>query len=79
MRNHFHQHKGREYDESVEKKVADYCWNIDTLLDNAFWRGLYPNSMIKIDDCIYVGMRGGVYGYDLNTETEMWYDFENVG
>ena len=34
---------------------------IDVLLDNAFWRSLYPNSMVLVPSgALYLGMRHGV-------------------
>jgi hypothetical protein len=47
---------------------------IDTLVKNAFWAGLYPNSMIYNNNSIYIGMRGGVYAYNLIDKTEIWYN-----
>jgi len=49
--------------------------SIETLVENVFWSGLYPNSMVYANHSIFIGMRGGVYVYDLNAKTETWYDF----
>ena len=46
----------------------------DTLVENAFWRGLYPNSMVYANNSIFIGMRSGVYVYELETGLEKWYD-----
>lgn len=32
----------------------------ETLIDNAFWKGLYPNSVTYHNGYIYIGMRAGV-------------------
>ncbi|MDR2148790.1 MAG: hypothetical protein LBE91_20305 [Tannerella sp.] len=36
------------------------------------WGFLYPNSMVIQNDVVYVGMRGGVYKFDLATKKEEW-------
>jgi hypothetical protein len=36
------------------------------------WGFLYPTSMVIQNDMVYVGMRGGVYKFDLTTKKEEW-------
>ena len=36
------------------------------------WGFLYPTSMVIQYDMVYVGMRGGVYKFDLTTKKEEW-------
>ena len=36
------------------------------------WGFLYPTSMVIQNDVVYVGMRGGVYKFDLTTKKEEW-------
>lgn len=36
------------------------------------WGFLYPSSMVIQNDVVYVGMRGGVYKFDLKTKKEEW-------
>lgn len=36
------------------------------------WGFLYPTSMVIQNDMVYVGMRGGVYKFDLITKKEEW-------
>lgn len=36
------------------------------------WGFLYPNSMVIQNDVVYVGMRGGVYKFDITTKEEKW-------
>lgn len=36
------------------------------------WGFLYPTSMVIQEDVVYVGMRGGVYKFDLATKKEEW-------
>lgn len=43
------------------------------LVENAFWKGLYPNSVIYHDICLVIGMRGGIYTYQLSTDQQRWY------
>lgn len=58
--------------------------NIDEWTKNAFytfgarglWGQLYPNSMVIQNDIIYVGMRKGVYKFDLATKNEEWLLYE---
>jgi hypothetical protein len=45
------------------------------LLEDAFWKGtLYPNSIVKIGETLYIGMRGGIASYDLGTGELCWYE-----
>ena len=36
------------------------------------WGFLYPTSMVIQNDVVYVGMRGGVYKFDLTTRKDEW-------
>jgi len=47
----------------------------EVLLDDAFWDGmLYPTSIVKIGDILYIGMRGGIASYNLDTSELLWYE-----
>lgn len=48
---------------------------IETLLDEAFWEGLYPTSIVCADTVVFIGMRGGVYSWDSDSNDGVWYDF----
>lgn len=39
---------------------------------NWIWGAFYPTSMVIQNDVVYVGMRGGVYKFDLTTKKEEW-------
>ena len=47
----------------------------NTLVKDAFWWCIYPNFMVYANRSLFIGMRGGVYTYDLDTKAETWYDF----
>jgi hypothetical protein len=67
-----------------QAKVDTLSMHIDTLgMNNEYYqyypfeaRGLlgmlYPNSMVIQNDVVYVGMRKGVYKFDLTTRKEEW-------
>ena len=44
------------------------------LIEKAFWYGLYPNSIVRIDNLLWIGMRGGIASYDLDTGELLWYE-----
>lgn len=44
------------------------------LVEDSFWYLLYPSSIVGIDDILYIGMRGGIASYDLNTGELLWYE-----
>ena len=46
--------------------------NIDTLVKAGMWGGLYPSSMVIQNDVVYIGMRKGVYKFDLATKKDEW-------
>ena len=47
--------------------------NIDTLVEDGIWGDyLYPSSMIIQNDVVYIGMRKGVYKFDLTTKSDEW-------
>ncbi len=55
---------------SVDKRAA-----IDILVDVGVWdvyNQLYPSSLIIHNNVVYIGMRKGVYKFDLSTKTEEW-------
>lgn len=46
---------------------------IDTLIANGIWESyLYPSSMAIQNDVVFIGMRKGVFKYDLVTKEETW-------
>ena len=47
------------------------------LVKDAFWRGLYPNSVLYLDGRLVIGMWGGVYTYQLSTGQQRWYPIRN--
>ena len=49
---------------------------ITTISEDAFWGGLFPNSMVLADTTLYVGMNGGMFSYELNEHTVKWYSHE---
>ena len=44
------------------------------ILEDAFWSILYPDSIVKIDNLLYIGMRGGIASYNLDTGELLWYE-----
>lgn len=47
--------------------------NMDTLVRVGMWDGyLYPSSMVIQNDIVYIGMRKGVYKFDLATKKDEW-------
>jgi len=47
--------------------------NIDTLVKFGIWGDyLYPSSMVIQNDVVYIGMRKGVYKFDLATKKDEW-------
>jgi len=53
---------------SVDKNVK-----INTLIKNGMWNiYLYPSSMVIQNDVVYIGMRKGVYKFDLTTKKDEW-------
>jgi len=47
--------------------------NIDTLVKIGMWGDyLYPSSMAIQNDVVYIGMRKGVYKFDLTTKRDEW-------
>jgi len=51
---------------------VDVKAKIHVLVKDAFWDGLYPNSLLIKDDIAFMGMRKGVFKYNLNTHKEEW-------
>jgi hypothetical protein len=53
---------------SIDKKRK-----IDTLIKVGMWEyNLYPSSMVIQDNKVYIGMRKGVYKFDLGTKKDEW-------
>lgn len=47
--------------------------NIDTLIATGIWDGyLYPSSLVIINDVLFIGMRKGVFKYNLLTKKDEW-------
>ena len=44
------------------------------LVEDAFWVMLSPNSIVNIDNNLYIGMRGGIASYNLETSELLWYE-----
>ena len=52
---------------------VDKQGKVHILLKQGFWNGyLYPQSLVVKDETAYVGMRKGVYRYQLNNGTSSW-------
>ena len=50
------------------------------LLNNAYWYKLSPSSIVLIDDnVLYIGMRGGIASYGLETGELLWYEKVSEG
>lgn len=45
---------------------------IRTILKTDFWEGLYPTSSVIEDDNVYIGMRKGIYQFNLGTRESKW-------
>jgi hypothetical protein len=45
---------------------------IKALLKTDFWQGLYPTSSVIEGEYIYIGMRKGVYKFNLQTKDSEW-------
>lgn len=56
-------------DETFEKKV---------LIKDAFWGGLYPNSIAVVGDKLYIGIRGGYIQLDLDDKAFKFFKFKPV-
>ena len=47
--------------------------NIDTLVEDGMWGdSLYPSSMVIQNDVVYIGMRKGIYKFDLSEKKDEW-------
>ena len=47
--------------------------NVNTLVKNGIWGDyLYPSSMVIQNDVVYIGMRKGIYKFDLATKKDEW-------
>lgn len=45
----------------------------EVIIDNAFWKGLYPNSALYKDGYIYIGMRAGIAKVDIKSKEIHFY------
>ena len=45
------------------------------IVEGVDWGCLYPNTMIYANNSLFVGMRGFVYEYDLNSGNATWYNY----
>lgn len=53
--------------------TVDTNFKIDTLIEKGFWwPALYPTSLVIKDNIAYVGMRKGIFKYDLTTNKREW-------
>ena len=43
------------------------------LANHEFMSGLYPDSIVQVNDTLYIGMRGGILIFNLNNEESSWY------
>ena|GEM_PF-2733020 len=46
--------------------------SIDILAELNFMEGLYPTSIVKKDNTLYIGMRGGILTFDLESKETFW-------
>lgn len=46
---------------------------VSTLVESTLWENMYPNSMLYANRSIYIGMRGGMFVYNLDWKTQKWY------
>ena len=56
---------------NLDTLAVKYSQNTD-IYPRWLWGFLYPTSMVIQNDVLYVGMRGGVYKFDLATKKEEW-------
>lgn len=46
--------------------------NVTTLIEEGFWPGLYPTSMVIDKQVAFFAMRGGVFKYNLDSGEQEW-------
>ena len=46
--------------------------SVEVLVDAEFMSVLYPSSIVKKDDILYVGMRGGIFTFNLTSKETSW-------
>jgi hypothetical protein len=51
---------------------VDMRGNMNTLINDGFWSHLYPTSVVIHNNVCYVGMRKGIFKFDLLTKKEEW-------
>lgn len=45
---------------------------IDTLISKGFWNALYPTSIVVSNNIVFIGMRQGVFKFNLSTHNKDW-------
>lgn len=45
---------------------------IETVIDQAFWNGLHPLSVVELEGVVHIGMRGGIASADPASHTLAW-------
>jgi hypothetical protein len=51
---------------------VDINKNTDTLIATGMWDYLSPGSLVIKNDIVFIGMRKGVFKYNLVTKKEEW-------
>lgn len=49
---------------------------IEVMVEDAFWSGLYPNSVVLHDEKLIIGMRGCICTVDIKTNELKWYPLD---
>jgi len=52
--------------------LVDINKSIDILINKGFWGSLYSTSIIVKNDIVFVGMRQGVFRFNLSTHKQEW-------
>lgn len=52
--------------------IFDGYEKLESLKTEGFWGILYPQSAVIVDDTLYLGMRKGIYKFNLKTKEEKW-------
>jgi hypothetical protein len=50
----------------------------ETIFKDTFWESLYPNSLITLNNNIYMGIRGGYVRIDLKSKGFVFYEYKNL-
>jgi hypothetical protein len=52
-------------------------FKLDLVFEDAFWNGLYPNSIAVVDDQnVFLGIRSGIVKLDLTSKTMKFYKYD---